>query len=174
MSYGNLTSLLTEELYALGEYAGLFTVYSTTLKWFRLSILENRSLSLISNSCTINLPSCFVLVERLSRKNRNDMMCSKCISNSRDLHVGEAPLPQRVPVQCFCVWLQDLPSPPTGPLQTSGPRRDLLFRILPVPIRPNLAFTEIKKKNPQNPNLFSGLSMRTYFVWLENMLFGTG
>lgn len=53
--------------------------------------------------------------------------------------MDKASLPQGVPVQRFYVLLC-----PNQPLQTSGPRRDLLFRTLLVSVMPDLASIEIK------------------------------
>lgn len=96
--------------HCLLERLMLYPVVQHVSEAVQVDSLEVRLLGLISNSCTISLPICFVPVKRLSRNNKNYITCSKLISTSRDLHEDKAFLSQRVPIQGFCVWLWDRPS----------------------------------------------------------------
>lgn len=146
----------------------LFPVVQHLSEAVQVDSLGIRLLDLISNSCTINLPTCFVPVQRLIRNNKNDMMCSKLISTSKDLHVDTASWPQRVPVQGFCVW-QNLPSLPWSVPENLQPEEKFSFENFTGAHHARVSIYWDKQLN-----VFSGFSMAIHFVCVENMLFATG
>lgn len=122
----------------------LFTLYSTTLKLF--SYLENRLLDLTSSSHTIT----FVLVHRLSRRNKNEMICSKLISNSQGIIVASE---SQSSVSVFG-WRTSFP--PDWMLANLQSKGSFAVQNITCSHQVTVSTTDIKKNN----NNFSEFSLR--------------